>query len=161
MRKIPFATVSKIPGFYKGELKAMNIHNDERNAFLRTIEKTNPRLFNFIATHNPDLLHINGLGAVATTTNSDNLSWWQSMLTTVSKAIPAGLTAWTEVKLAQAQVKNAVAGKPPIDSQAYIQKSTPTATVSVGVNPQTQKTIYIVGGVALLGVLFMAMNKRG
>lgn len=164
MEPIPFARKSRIPGHNVLEDSAM----DPRAEFLDAMKKKNPRLYAFLARTNPGLLHVPGhaaghvadLGATAATTQPQP-SWWQSMLTSIGQAIPMGITAYQEVALARAQVHNAVQGKPPIPVQNYVAASPPTATVQVGVNPNTQKTVlYVAAGIGVL-VLFSMMNKSG
>lgn len=159
MQPIPFARISPIQGINVLEDSAM----DHRAVFLEAMHKKNPRLYQFLARTNPELLHLHGmdgLGAAATAPAA-HTSWWQDMLSSVAKALPMGITAYQEIALSKAQVQNAVQGKPPINMQPYIQSSTPTATVSVGVQPGTQKTIlYVAGGLGVILLIAMMNGSR-
>lgn len=76
-----------------------------------------------------------------------------SWLTQLVSAIPAGITAYQQIRLQEKQMKLLESGKAPLDPKYFA----PSANVNVGVN-NAASTWLLVGGAALL--LYMLMRKR-
>lgn len=78
----------------------------------------------------------------------------ESWTDTLQRLLPILATTYQQKQLLDVQVERARNGLPPLDASMY------APGVQVGLSSDTTKTLMMLGGAALLILLFIAMKKR-
>lgn len=126
-----------------------------REGFLRWLEKFAPRLAEKVAVEQPGLYDLNAtldahLGEVAAT--SANTPNWTD---TIKNVLSGALQVYQQKKIVDMQLDRAKKGLSPLDVDLYADAS----SVKVGIDPQTQKSIFTLFGIGAAIVVGIVVLK--
>lgn len=103
-------------------------------------------------------------GDVTTTAPAASVPWYQAALTTLTQTaqqvLPGAMNLYQQAQFNKANAERVARGIAPLSPQAYMSTQVPTASVAVGLDPNTRNML-IAGGVLAAAAFFMMRRRRG
>lgn len=128
--------------------------------FASWLRATNPTGYKAIAMRLRGDYELQGLGIVAPTadpvaTAAATPSLWDKLSSTVRDVLPQLVTAYSQKKILDAQIRRAELGQAPLDTAALADAT----SIKVGADPATRNTALLIAGG--LGLVFLGSKLLG